>query len=81
MLPLNVHNVASVLRTTANLPRLADLLGIPDDKCTNPLTAAEWWVSNGPDRRWRRIIYRLDVVGDTAIADELMPYSEPPSGV
>ena len=80
MLPLNVHNVASVFSTTANL-LLAIYLGIPDDKRTNPLTAAEWWMSNGQNRRWRYIIYLLDLVGDTAIADELMPYSEPPSGV
>ena len=66
---------------TANLPRLAGWLGIPDDEWTNPLTAAEWWMSNGQDRMWRSIIWYLDRIDETDLADELMPYSEPPSGV
>ena len=95
MLPLNVHNVASVFRT-ANLTNFAigpDIphdkhtilaigLGIPRDKCINPLTAAEWWMrKNNQDRSWRSIIWNLDYLEETELADELMPYSEPPSGV
>ena len=57
------------------------LLDIPDAHHTNPHTAAEWWMRNSENKRWRSIIWCLDQVGRTGIADELIPYSEPPSGV
>lgn len=65
---------------TYNFRRLANHFGIPDDKRTNPLTAAEWWLSNYRDRRWRSLIYYLDQIEETGLADELLPYSEPLSG-
>ena len=80
MLPFNTQNVAYVFRA-AGSTRLTSELHIPHDKRNNPLAAAEWWVTNSEDKRWRKIILELDWVGKTAIADELMPYSEPPSGV
>lgn len=55
-------------------------LGIPDEHCTDPVSAAAWWVREGRDRRWRVIIYWLDEVGEVELAEELMPYSESPSG-
>ena len=79
MLPLNVHNVAGVLKNT-NRTGLALHLGIPES-IEDPLSAAAWWVREGRDRRWRMITYLLDWIGETGLADELMPYSEPPSGV
>ena len=85
MLLLSSENVATVFKTGVLTKRgvfsFYWWLGIPDNIAKDPLSAAYWWVRHGEDRRWRRIIFALDDAGETAIADELMPYSEPPSGV
>ena len=89
MLPLTSENVGAVFKTGVLTKKYREVwykltfgqsLGIPES-IKDPLSAAAWWVREGKDRRWRVIIYHLDRVGETAIADELMPYSEPPSGV
>ena len=94
MLPLTEENVASLFKTgvltfksviyhedLSHYCSFGQLLGVPDHLISNPLSAASWWVRHGKDRRWRVIIYYLDDVGETGIADELMSYSEPPLGV
>ena len=87
MLPLSIENVACVFKTGVLKKRggvgvrFGWWLGIPEEHFTDPLSASSWWIRHGEDRRWRKIIFRLDDVGETEIADELMPYSEPPSGV
>jgi len=86
VLPLSIENLTCVFRTGAltkcgNGAPFGWWLGIPEEHFTDPLSAASWWVRHGKDRRWRKIIYHLDHVGETGLADELMPYSEPPSGV
>lgn len=87
MLPLTTENVASLFMTGVltrrgeSLRTLGGWLHIPDDHHNKPQTAATWWVRQGKDRRWRVITYYLDEVGETGMADELMPYSEPPSGM
>ena len=91
MLPLSKENVTCVFRT--GVPPGKELSGrmyklglgwylaIPSDLHNNPPSAADWWLKQGRDQRWRSIIFSLDRDGETGIADELMPYSEPPSGV
>ena len=59
---------------------LVRALRIPREKHRIPLIAAEWWMTNG-DCRWRVLIHHLDCIGRTGLADELMPYSEPQTGV
>ena len=92
MLPLTAENVACVFKTgvltkcstifrASHYLSFGELLGMHDDLINDPLRAAAWWVRQGKDRRWRLIIYYLDNVGETELADLLMPYSEPPSGV
>ena len=88
MLPLTSENVGAVFRTGVLTKVLHGYfaltfgreLGI-SESIEDPLSAAACWVREGEDRRWKVIIYHLDWVGETEIADELMPYSEPPSGV
>lgn len=77
------ENVATVFKTgiLTNKDFSFRALGIPKDHLNNPLTAAQWWLKNGKNRSWRYIIYSLDKVGATRIADQLMPYSESPSGM
>ena len=87
MLPLSIENIACVFKTGVLRKRgdsglqFGVWLGIPKEHFTDPLSAASWWVRHGKDRRWRDILYCLHTIGETGIADELMPYSEPPSGV
>lgn len=63
------------------LKGFTESLGIPEDYLDDPLTAADWWTRNGRDRSWRQIIYSLDWAGGTEVAEELIPYTEPPPGV
>ena len=81
VLPLTPKNVASVFSAVdLTKKELREELGIPSEHPNDPSSAADWWMKNAKDRRWRRIIYELDRLGETEIADELMPYSEPPPG-
>ena len=85
MLPLTNENIAIVFErgvlTKGKHVTFGRWLGIPEEHHHSPHTAADWWMSNGQDRSWRCIIYFLDRVGETRDATDLMPYSEPPSGV
>lgn len=82
MLPLTTDNVVCAFKAvTGDSYRFHLLLGIPYQYRDHPLKAAEWWVAHGKDQSWKRIIYALDEVGQTEVADLLMPYSELPSGV
>ena len=85
MLPLNVENVEYVFKNGVLLkgafPGYRALLDIPDILLNDPRGAANWWVTQGRDRRWRVIIHFLDCVEETELADELIPFSEPPSGM
>ena len=57
-------------------------LEIPDDKCGDAATAANYFVNHDTGyRRWRWIIWFLDSIGDTALADSLMDRAEPHAGV
>lgn len=88
MLPLTSANVTTLFNTGILTKAGVDsskpfhkLLKIPLDLINNPPKAAEWWVENGKPRQWRYIIFCLDYIGETDKADELMQYSEQPSGV
>ena len=87
VLPLTKENVGIVFKTgglktrRAGFSSFAEELSVPENLVKDPLRAASWWVTKGRDRRWRVIIFTLDWIGKTEIANELMPYSEPPSGV
>lgn len=93
MLPLTKENVALVFETGvlsdgSYSSGLGSYLHIPYDLTINPLAAADWWLTHGSNRSWRTIIFFLDKIDveselsfGTEIAEELMPYSEPLSGV
>ena len=40
----------------------------------------EWWVEHATDVSWRKIIHSLDRADETAVADSIRQYAEPPSG-
>ena len=41
----------------------------------------EWWLEHATDVSWRKIIHSLDKAKETAVADGLRQYAEPPSGI
>ena len=41
----------------------------------------EWWVEHATDVSWRKIIHSLDWAEETAVADGIRQYAEPPSGM
>ena len=89
MLPLTTDNLTRVFKTgVLTVTEAGDSSGrtfglwldIPSEYHANPHSAADWWMRNGKNKRWSTIIYHLDMVGEIRLADELMPYCEPPSG-
>ena len=42
--------------------------------------AAEYYVQSTDPMKMRRLIHSLDMTGETALADSLMEYTEPPEG-
>lgn len=84
VIPLTADNVRDIFEKTSNLKKLCgfSLLNIPHDKCGNAATAAEWFVNHTSVKKtWRWMIYCLDFIGDTALADSIMDRAEPPAGV
>ena len=82
VVPLSVDKVQALFEKTSNLAELCSHFGIPDDKCGDAATAAEYYVNNDTGSwRWRWLIWGLDVIGDTDLASSIMEYAEPPEGV
>ena len=65
----------------SNLWGLCIKLSIPDDKRNDAITAADHYYHSTLPRKVRDLIYWLDVIGDTALADSVMDYAEPPAGM
>ncbi|CAI8045690.1 hypothetical protein GBAR_LOCUS25273, partial [Geodia barretti] len=53
-------------------------LSIPDDK-RDVDSAVEYYVQSTDPMKMRRMIFCLDRIGDTVLADSLMEYAEPPA--
>ena len=53
--------------------------GSDEDKAVEK--CIEWWLEHATDVSWRKIIHSLDRAGETAVADGLRQYAEPPSGI
>ena len=82
--PLTVDSVREVFKNTSNLRRLCIYyLNIPHYKSSDAAaTAAEYYVNHSRVyRRWRWIIWGLDQIGDTALADSIMSCAEPSTGM
>ena len=53
--------------------------GSDEDKAAEK--CVEWWLEHATDISWRKIIHSLDWAGETAVADGLRQYAEPPTGI
>ena len=65
---------------TTDLNRLCSFLSIPDDKIDVD-SAVEYYARSTHPVKMRWMIYWLDVIGDTALAESVMDYAEPPAGM
>ena len=82
VVPLSVDKVQALFEKTSQLARLCSNLGIPRKKRGDAATAAEYYVNNDTGcRGWRWLIWHLDYIGDTDLANSIMEYAEPPEGV
>ena len=78
-----MDSVREVFKNTSDLNKLCIYyLIIPHDKRSDAATAAEYYVNHSRVyRRGRWIIYGLDMIGDTALADSIMSCVEPSTGM
>ena len=82
VIPLTVDSVREIFKNTSYLRRLYFFLDIPDDKSSDAATAAEYYVNHSRvHTRGRWIIWGLDQIGDTALADSIMSCAEPSTGM
>ena len=79
-LPPSKATLRKVFENTSDLSLLCNCLFIPLDKW-NVDSAVEYYVQNTHPMKMRKMIYWLDKIGDTALADSLMDYAEPPAGM
>ena len=82
-LPPSKATLRNVFQNTRNLSGddgLCDCLLIPYDK--RDVDSVTEYYSNSTDKmKMRKMIFNLDKMGDTALADSVMEYAEPPAGM
>ena len=66
---------------TRYLSELCNWLSIPHDKSNDAITAADHYYQSTRPRKVRWLIYQLDMIRDTALADSVMDCAEPPAGM
>ena len=82
VVPITVENVRPVLEKTSNLKGLCIRLRIPDNKRDDAATAADYFVNHATQyKSWKSIIWKLDRIGDTDVAESIMEDAEPSAGV
>ena len=83
-LPPSKATLRNVFQNTSNLsgiyPSLCDYLDISNDK-RDVDSATEYYSNSTDQRKIRRMIFSLDEIGDTALADSVMEFAEPPAGM
>ena len=69
-----------ILEKTSNLVQLYDKFSVPDDKRNDTITAVDFCYQSW-GKVIRRMIYYLDEIGDTDLADSLMDNAEAHEGM
>ena len=69
-----------VFENTSYLSGLCNCLSIPRDKADVD-SAVEYYIQSTHPMKMREMIWWLDSMGDTGLADSLMEYAEPPAGM
>ena len=76
---LSRERLRNVFMNTSDLRSLCFFLS--DDKRNDAITAADHYYQSTLPRKVRELIYWLDDIGDTALADSVMDCAEPPAGM
>ena len=82
-LPPSKATLRNVFENTRHLSGVGGLcynLNIPDDKW-DVNSATEYYSNSTDQRKMRKMIWKLDKMGDTALADSVMEFAEPPAGM
>ena len=79
-LPPSKATLRDVFKNTISLSRLCRRLHIPDDK-RDVDSAVEYYAQDTDQMKMRKMIYWLDDMGDTALADSVIEFAEPPAGM
>ena len=79
-LPPSKATLKNVFENTRNLDYLCDRLNIPDHK-RDVDSAVEYFAQETDQMKMRKMIFWLDRMGDTALADSVMECAEPPAGM
>ena len=75
------HSSTNIFESTSDLRGLCIGLDIPDDKKNNAASESEHFIQSTEPMKGRKVIFCLDVNGDTALADNMMECAEPPVGM
>ena len=79
-LPPSKATLRNVFENTSNLWNLCYYLNIPRDK-RDVDSAVEYYAQDTDQMKMRKMIWELDMFGDTALADSVMEFAEPPAGM
>ena len=79
-LPPSKATLRNVFENTRDLDRLCDLIHIPGDKWDVD-SAVEYYAQDTDQMKMRKMIFWLDMIGGTALADSVMEFAEPPAGM
>ena len=81
-LPPSKATLRNVFVNTRSLNRLCFHLHIPDpDDKRDVDSIVEYYAQDTDQMKMRKMIWRLDSMGDTALADSVMEFAEPPAGM
>ena len=80
LLTVRPPSKAALRHVFENTRNLCGLLSIPYDK-RDVDSAVEYYIQSTHPRKMRMMIWRLDEIGDTGLADSLMEYAEHPAGM
>ena len=81
-LPPSKATLRNVFQNTRHLigdDGLCRWLHIPDKRDVD--SATEYYSNSTDQRKMRKMIFSLDKMGDTALADSVMEFAEPPAGM
>ena len=79
-LPPSKATLRNVFENTNNLDGLCIRLFIPPDKWDVD-SAVEYFAQDTDQMKMREMIWWLDDMGETALADSVMEFAEPPAGM
>ena len=78
--PLSEDRLKNIFENTRNINDLCHYLSIPRDKRT-VAGAVESYPMSGDPMKGRKMVFYLDMNGDTSLADSVMDCAEPPAGM